>query len=119
MEDVTPIGPPADAAEVIAAASAPRVAYDDARHPELRVSLTYRGIRLAEDHPDFAERIQRDGAGGASLRFRCPPSELPYYAREIVKLGTDATVHGPPELVEIVRTLARDVAKHHDDASQR
>lgn len=104
----TPVPPPPNAAAVIAAAAdpSPRTAYDDPSHPEVVVRLSYAGVRLAEDASNWAGRFVPLDADTWQLRFRCPPAELTYYARELHALGPTALVLAPPTLRLLVRRLA-------------
>ena len=113
---VTPIPTPERASGALHAAARPRRPYDDPTHPEVIVQLTYRGMRQAEDAPRWPATVDRIGADAWQLRFRCPPAELPYYAREIHALGPDADALSPPELRALVRDLAAaTMARYVDD----
>jgi predicted DNA-binding transcriptional regulator YafY len=115
---VEPIPTPADAEEVSRAADAARIPYDDPSHPEVVVSLTYEGARLAEDVSHYGEAVRQVAADRWELRFRCPPDELPFCARTFFGIGPQAVVVGPPELRARVRELAMASAAlygdHHD-----
>lgn len=84
--------------------------YHDDAHPLVQAALTPTGIALAKDHPDFRNHLD-----GATLEFRCPPSELPYYGRELLRFGLDARVDGPPELIEWIRHHLQQLSEHHAD----
>jgi predicted DNA-binding transcriptional regulator YafY len=84
--------PPPEADAIVAGATS-MPAYHDAAHPEIVVRLTERGQRFAADHADLRGHLD-----GKMIRFRCPPAELPYYGRELLRLGTEAIILGPPEL---------------------
>jgi len=76
----------------------------------VQVVLTPAGISLAKDHPDF-----RNHLGGATLEFRCPPSEFHYYGRELLRFGLEARVDGPPELIDWIRQHLKQLSEHHAD----
>ncbi|MBA2277101.1 MAG: YafY family transcriptional regulator [Chloroflexia bacterium] len=105
--------PPPDAAALVARATAVAVAYDDSTHPEIRVALSSRGVRLAANHPDFHRHLTGADADRAGMAFRCPPAELPYYARELVMFGADATIIAPTSLRAMVIDAARTLLDHH------
>lgn len=110
-----PTSPPANAAAIVARATEQAPPYDDPSHPEVRVRLTEQGARLAREHPDLRHHLMAtDDGPSISLSFRCPPAELPYYARELARLGTGATVLAPAELRELIVTNARTLLEHHD-----
>ncbi|MDP8909565.1 MAG: YafY family transcriptional regulator [Chloroflexota bacterium] len=110
----TPIAPPADAAAIIRRATTETPPYDDPSHPEIRVRLDRRAARLAREHPDLRNHLSAtEGASGVSLTFRCPPHELPYYAREIARLGTGATILAPDSLRGLIIADARALLDHH------
>jgi predicted DNA-binding transcriptional regulator YafY len=107
---VTPVPPPPDADGTRRAAARPRRPYDDPDHPEVVVRLSYRGLRLAEGARYWAGRTTQVATDVWELRFRCPPGELAYYAREIHALGPTAAVLAPPELRSLVLERAEATA---------
>jgi predicted DNA-binding transcriptional regulator YafY len=72
--------------------------YDDPSHPQVSVRLTPRGVAYAESETHIAQGIQRNPDGSGLLAFRCPPSELAYFARFFAGLGAEAEVCAPVEL---------------------
>jgi hypothetical protein len=58
----------------------PAPAYDDPGHPEVRATLTARGLAYGEAELEQVGPRERLPGGGAELRFRCPPGELDWYA---------------------------------------
>lgn len=110
VRSLEPVATPPGAAAAREAAARVRRAYADPAHPEVVVRLSYRGLRLAEDAPDFAGRATQIAPDAWELRFRCPPSELPFYAREIHALGPTGEALGPPALRALLRDLAAATA---------
>ena len=110
---VQPTAAPADAEEIIAAAASPAIDYHDPGHPEVVVRLGYRALRDAEDHPDLGRHLKQVEPDCWEIRFRCPPDELPYYAREFFRLGAGAVAIGPPELRRLIKDHARLVLAAH------
>lgn len=115
IRSVYEIPAPSDAEEVLAAAHAPRISYHDPSHPEVVVCLTYRGARLAEDLPNLDAPLREAGPDRWELRFRCPPAELPYYARAFLGFGPEMKILAPPELRRMVGDMARATAGLHAD----
>jgi predicted DNA-binding transcriptional regulator YafY len=108
---VPPAGPPAGPA---AAAGQAAPAYDDPAHPEVRATLTARGLAYGEAELEQMGPASRRADGGAELRFRCPPAELDWYARFFASLGPEAEVHAPPELRQRLAELGQGlVARYH------
>lgn len=99
---------PPNAAQSTADAHASSATYHSEKHPLIRIGLNESGVAIARDHPDF-----RDHVANGTIEFRCPPSELPYYARELLRFGTAATIEHPPELIALTRTLLTGIASHH------
>jgi len=112
ISEVVAIPPPANAADVVSRATDQTAPYDHPAHPEVRVQLTTAGVRLAQDNPDLRGHIRMEGKG-ALLAFRCPPDELPYYARELATFCTEASIIGPAELRALVVDGARTLLDHH------
>jgi predicted DNA-binding transcriptional regulator YafY len=109
------VTPPPGAAEAIRLAKAPRPDYDDPAHAEVIVELTYRGARLAEDLAHVGDAVRQIAPDRWELRFRCPPSELDYWARTLYGFGAQAQVMLPAELrVRIRDMLAATVAIYAD-----
>jgi predicted DNA-binding transcriptional regulator YafY len=98
---------PPDAARILSQAL-DRPDYHAPEHPEILLRLTGRGTMLAQDHPDF-----RDHLDGGTIRFRCPPSELPFYGRELIRFGTDVEIVEPPELRNWMREHLGELSRHH------
>ncbi len=76
--------------------------YGHDSHPEVTITLTARGVAYVESEPHLGHHIQRHADGTGVLTFRCPPSELDYYARYLAGLADDAQVQGPQELRELL-----------------
>jgi predicted DNA-binding transcriptional regulator YafY len=89
------------------------VPYDSPKHPLVRVTLSGRGLRAIEREPDLGHRVQGMTAP-AVLEFRCPPSELPWYARYLGSMGEDAVVSEPAELVAMIAERARKILEIYD-----
>jgi predicted DNA-binding transcriptional regulator YafY len=88
-------------------------AYDDPGHPEVRATLTARGLAYGEAELEQAGSLERWPDGGAELRFRCPPSELDWYARFFASLGEEAQVHAPDELRARLGALGRALVEKY------
>ncbi|MBA2248209.1 MAG: YafY family transcriptional regulator [Chloroflexia bacterium] len=107
--------PPPEANQIVTLATSARSAFGHPDHPEVRGSLTPRGVALALDHPDFRTSVIRTPYGG-ELRFRCPSDELPYYGHEFIRFGTDVEIHASDGLRAWVRAHLTDLLQHHRPA---
>jgi len=116
---IEPVATPPAAGVARSAAAGPRRPYDDPSHPEVVVRLSYRGLRLAEDAFPGIDRAAQLGSDEWEIRFRCPPSELSYYAREVHALGPTAEALAPPELRTRIRELAAATADLYADIPPR
>jgi predicted DNA-binding transcriptional regulator YafY len=87
--------------------------YDAPHHPEVRATLTPRGLRLLDSDPNLSQNLQRRADGGGTLCLRCPPSDLDWYARTFAGLGAEVTVHSPPALRERLAVLGRALAERY------
>jgi predicted DNA-binding transcriptional regulator YafY len=74
--------------------------------------LTRRGATDVELQTLFGEPVRTDG-GGWIIEATVPASELEWYARRLLAVGTDITVEGPPELVAAMRRLAEGIAARY------
>ena len=118
VRSVTLVETPSSAAAACRSAERPRRAYDDPSHPEVVVRLTYQGLRLAEEASHWTGRAAPIGPDTWEIRFRCPPAELSYYARELHALGPTAEATAPPELRALLRDLAAATAAVYVDANR-
>jgi predicted DNA-binding transcriptional regulator YafY len=113
MESIEPVSPPPGANGALRAARN-GVPYHDPANPEVVVRLTETGLLRAEVEPQFAQVAVEMTAGEWEARFHCPPSELPYYARVVIALGSEAVALAPPELRAMVRDAALATLRHLD-----
>jgi predicted DNA-binding transcriptional regulator YafY len=88
--------------------------YGHESHPEVLVSLTAKGLAYVESEPQLGQQIARLPDGAGRLAFRCPPSELDWFARYFAGFGADATVLGPPELCQSIRGLAQQLLRQYE-----
>lgn len=79
----------------------------------LRARLTERGAKNADLQTLFGAAIVRTAHGG-TLQATIPPTEIAFYARQFLALGTDVIVDAPPELIAEIRAMARAVAAIYD-----
>jgi len=97
----------ADRISAVALAEAPESVveakpYDHPDHPLVVVVLSKLGARRIQSDPHLGPQI----AGPGRHEFRCPPSELDWFARFFMSFGKDAHVEAPPELVSRIRDAA-------------
>ncbi len=90
-----------------------RLAYDDPSHPEVRATLTARGLAYGEAELEQIGPLQPAAGGGAELRFRCPPGELDWYGRFFAGLGREADVQAPPELRARLAAVGRALVQRY------
>jgi predicted DNA-binding transcriptional regulator YafY len=82
----------------------------DEERLRLRAHVTERGMKSFELASLFG-RITPDGRGGGVVEADIPKQELDYCASRLLSVGTDVVVRSPPELVEALRSKAREVAE--------
>jgi predicted DNA-binding transcriptional regulator YafY len=91
----------------------PAPPYNDAGHPLIAATLTPVGAARIESEPHLVQFLLRRVDGGATLAFRCPPSELDYYARLFAMLGCEAVVHEPAELCQRLYELGQQIVERY------
>lgn len=106
VRDIVPALAPADAAEIIQSAEN-QPGYQSDHYPEIVVDLNPAAVQFCRDHSHFHQHIE-----GHLLRFRCPPGEYQYVARELMRMGTDCRAIAPAALLETMRELVSDIARH-------
>lgn len=106
VRDVVPALAPLEAAEIRQRAES-RPPYQSEAFPEVVVDLTDKGIQFCRDHHHFHRSLS-----GNRLSFRCPPGEYRYIAREILRMGTDATIVAPPALIQAARDVITEMQRH-------
>lgn len=117
MELVRSTTAPPNGDEIIRRATSEAKPYADVSHPEVCARLTPKGMIFALDHPDLRAAVVPDGEGGR-LAFRCPPEELPYYGRELLRLGPDVTVDSPAELRRWMTRWLDTLMMHHQGSPE-
>lgn len=116
IESARPVSTPVNADSIIQQATTDSRAYADETHPQVRARLTPKGLVVALDHPDLRDTVV-PGDGIPRLIFRCPPTELPYYGRELIRLGRDVQVEAPAELKRWMSAYLRKLLLHHENAT--
>lgn len=111
IDALEPIPTPPDADEIVRIADADD--YHAPEHPEVVFRLSGAGAMRAPDAFGVAVRPVPTDDGRWELRFRCPPAELPFYARAVLSLGGDARAVAPAELVDLIRDLAWSALNTH------
>ncbi len=74
----------------------------------LDVTVTASGLKDLDWSP-FAGHLMRDDAGNGHIDVMVPAANLDYYARIFIRLGDEATVHAPPELIALLRERAEAI----------
>lgn len=116
METVEPVAPPPGAVETLRAART-GVPYHDPAHPEVVVRMSQVGLVRAEVEPELVRSAVRVVEGEWEARFRCPPAELPYFARVVFALGPEAAALAPNELRAMVRQMALATLRRLESAA--
>lgn len=111
--EATPCPAPARTDAVATALAGPPARYDDPSYAEVVVRLTYAGMRRAGNEAGWVDHMTDGGNGTWELRYRCPPSEYPFYAREVIALGVEATALAPAAFVSMVRDGIAGIAAHY------
>ena len=86
--------------------------YGDPRLPEVVIALTEGGAMEADRSLPGLRVVREDGE--PRIRFHCPPSEYPWYARAVLGMGGEARALAPAELVAAVADLARTIGAVHE-----
>lgn len=79
----------------------------------LRASVTARGMKLLE-WGAFGDGLTVTEQGTGSIDMPITASEIAYYARLFLRMGPDATVETPPELIGAVQQLAQETLAHYE-----
>lgn len=87
--------------------------YDHVDHPIVRANVTHRGVALLDGHPDLADHLTIRPDGTAQLEFRCPPSELDYYARLLAPMVEGVEVTEPAALRERLLDIGQELAHRY------
>lgn len=88
--------------------------YDHESHPQIVVTLTPRGVAIAESEPHISSHILRQADGMGSMVFRCPPGELDWFARYFASLGADAQICAPQELRTRLAQIGQHLVKQYE-----
>lgn len=88
--------------------------YGHFSNPLVRVHLSRRGSRIVQNEPHLGKLV--NSISEMEIEFRCPPSELDWYAKYFSGLGTDAKVIEPVQLIEKIRNRAQDILILYSDA---
>lgn len=115
FETIRPILPPAGTGVTASGSESAALPYNDPSHPEVVIHLTYAGMRRAEDEDGWVDHLAQLGSDHWELRYRCPPAELPFYARLVYALGPEAEALAPPGFRAMVRELAEAAAGRYRD----
>jgi predicted DNA-binding transcriptional regulator YafY len=93
----------------------PQPSYKDPHHPHIIITLTPRGMHLAESEPHLGNHIERQPDGTGRLDFHCPASELDYFARYFAGLGSEAQVLSPPALREQLASIGQNLVEKYQE----
>jgi predicted DNA-binding transcriptional regulator YafY len=91
----------------------PKIGYAHETHPILDVRLTSRAVARIEIDRHLGDQVERLPDGCGRLTFRCPPSELDWYAHYFASFGEDVEVLAPPDLRERIAQLGRTLVERY------
>jgi predicted DNA-binding transcriptional regulator YafY len=89
--------------------------YNHESHPEVCVRLTMRGVERVQMERHIGHAVETDESGGGTWSFRCPPSELAWFADYVIALGPEGEALAPPELRALVWRKALEIARRHEE----
>ncbi len=112
IDAIRAIPTPIDADMVAIEADVP-ADYHHPDHPEVVLRLTEVGVVRAPELLGVRVTPERRCDGSWEIRLRCPPSELPFYARCVLVLGDDCRADGGPEVVALIRETAQRTLDRH------
>ena len=77
---------------------------------EVQAYVSERGMKSFELASLFG-KIERDSKGRGVIVARVPRAEIDFYAARLLSAGTEVKVESPPELVELTRQKAKEIAE--------
>jgi predicted DNA-binding transcriptional regulator YafY len=77
---------------------------------EVQAYVSERGMKSFELASLFG-KIGRDSKGRGVIVARVPRSEINFYSARMLSAGTEVKVESPPELVELTRRKAKEIAE--------
>jgi predicted DNA-binding transcriptional regulator YafY len=83
---------------------------------QVRAYASERGMKSFELESLFG-KIGRDSDGRGVINVKVPRSEIDFYAARLLSAGTEVKVESPPELVELVRRKAEQIAELYSQDS--
>jgi predicted DNA-binding transcriptional regulator YafY len=89
------------------------VEHDDGNQLPLRARVTARGLKSAILQTLFGQ-IPADESGAGILTATIPPTEIDFYAAQLLPVGTDLVVESPPELIAAMRRQAQAIAELYE-----
>jgi predicted DNA-binding transcriptional regulator YafY len=82
-----------------------QIGYAHETNPAIDVRLSPRAVARIEVDRHLGDRVARLPDGSGRLTFRCPPSELDWYAGYFASFGSDVEVLAPQDLRERIAQL--------------
>lgn len=92
--------------------------YTHHSHPLVRVRLTGRGIQRVENDQHLYTLVS-GAEDPVTIEFRCPPSEINWYAKFFGEMGEEAVIQSPDELIEKVIERAERILAIYKKTSKR
>lgn len=92
---------------------APAIPHFDPSYPEIRISLTVRGMLHLEHEPRLIPYLERESDGSGFLIMHLRPEEYDWLIRVLLGIGAEATILTPATLQGRVRAAAAAIAQHH------
>lgn len=88
----------------------------DPTFPEVRITLTARGVLRLEQEHHLAKHVEVAETGAGRILLRLRPAEYDWLVRILLNLGTEAQVEAPEALRRALRQAAQATLDHHAES---
>ncbi len=84
----------------------------------IRATLTEKGCKMGEWHPQFGGFIQKLPEGTGIIDREIFPGQISLYGRFFLSLGTEVRVEEPVEMIEFLRSESEQIQKQYEGNSR-